>query len=101
MKKIKNLVVGLIACIIFVVGIGTLGYLETHYKKSAEITEVYIENGEAHFVCVDGWYNANEWEFLADRNDFEVGDVVVLTIDTNFTDNTITDDIIVNVKKGK
>ena len=80
--------------IILVAGFCAIGFCEktqTQYTRVGTITKV----SQNESVVVDT--TGNEWVFVND--DFEVGDEVILKMNTNYTDENITDDIIEEIRK--
>ena len=69
--------------------IGLVGYIEGHYTRNGEITN--IKGMNISVITEDG----NEWMFKG--NGFTVGDNVKITFDNNGTDLELTDDIIEKV----
>ena len=93
MKQIKNIVIGIIAFIIFVAPIGLAENIADHYTlKDCEVVEVSC--GTAKVVDKRG----NLWEFYIDReSELKEGDTVKLTLKGNHT-TTREDDEIKRVK---
>jgi hypothetical protein len=67
------------------------GYVQTHYSKNMVVTSVTDTD-----VTIED-KQGNIFAFYGDG--YNVGDAVKVRFDTNGTDNTITDDIIVSVSK--
>ena len=87
----KKTIVGFILMTtILIIARSITGYIETHYTREAEVTEVTGKN-----VIVEDTTN-NVWSFKGE--DFTVGDKVTLEMDNSCTDS-IYDDVIVKVEK--
>ena len=87
----KKTIVGFILMTtILIIAPSITGYIETHYTREAEVTEVTGKN-----VIVEDTTN-NVWSFKGE--DFTVGDKVTLEMDNSCTDS-IYDDVIVKVEK--
>lgn len=82
------------AVIMFFVVIGLVGNIETHYTREAKV--VSVSNGVATFECSCGYLW--DWE-LENGESFRKGDDVTLVMHTNYTDNTITDDVIEKIER--
>lgn len=87
-----------VECIAFVVSLitavvvlfATAQYL-AYYKVEAKV--IASENNITTFELANG----HQYDVLTD-GEFEVGETVTLTIDGNGTDNTATDDVVVNIR---
>lgn len=89
--KAKELLIMASVTVGIVLGFGVVGYYETHYSIDAEV----IENSKGIITFEDK--RGEIWEYQTTA-DFNVGDNVKLYMDTNGTNNTYYDDIIVNFK---
>lgn len=84
----------LLMVVMFVILPGIAGHIETTYeRKNCEV--IYIADNE---VTVKD--NSDHiWSFYVDENNtLQVHDIVTLQMHTNFTDDTIDDDIVKGVK---
>lgn len=87
----KKTIVGFILMTtILIIAPSITGYIETHYTREANVTEVAGEN-----VIVEDTTN-NVWSFEGEG--FTIGDKVTLKMDNSCTDS-IYDDVIVKVEK--
>lgn len=79
-----------VGLLVFFLALDRVGYWETHYCRSAEVTNVNKQ-------CVEVTDSAdNVWEFYGDG--FRTGDKVRLYMFNNGTDSNIYDDEIEDVK---
>lgn len=86
MRKIKEMLMGVVVMVGFFAIIGWAGNLETTYNMDAEV----IQEG----VLLDA--RGDIWDFEDDN--FKVGDKVKVTFFNNYTINKISDDEIVKMK---
>lgn len=89
MRKIKEMLMGVVVMVGFFGIMGWAGNLETTYNMDAEI----IQEG----VLLDA--RGDIWDFEDDN--FKVGDKVKVTFFNNYTINKISDDEIVKMKLNK
>lgn len=89
--KRNNVLAGMILVGGFVVALGFCSKVQTQYKTEATVVEYY----EDLVTVEDKWGNASQ--FIGDG--YEVGDELVLTMHTNYTDFDVTDDMIIKAKK--
>lgn len=79
-----------IAILVLVLGIGSVGYMETHYTRIGTIVEI---NGSE--VVIDDGHN--EWIWIADSDskiDFKVGSEVKMNMYTHDTARVCDDEIL-------
>lgn len=69
-----------------------VGYTETHYTREAVVVDIDTTTDEV--IVVD--FNGHKWSFVG--NGYNINDTLVLTMNTNHTDNVITDDTIEDAK---
>lgn len=89
MRKIKEMLMGVVVMVGFFGIMGWAGNLETTYNMDADI----IQEG----VLLDA--RGDIWDFEDDN--FKVGDKVKVTFFNNYTINKISDDEIVKMKLNK
>ena len=91
MKILKTTLEAIAIFTIFFIMPGLAGNIETHYNREGIVT-----SAKNDVIMVED-NTGNIWAF--DGYDYEVGDVVKMRMFTNYTDNTIEDDEVENVKK--
>ena len=84
----------LLMVVMFVILPGIAGHIETNYeRKNCEV--IYIADNE--ITVKDS--GDRTWSFYVDDNsELKLHDIVTLKMHTNFTDDTIDDDIVKGVK---
>ena len=91
-EKIISILQSIVAIVVLVSILCLCGYIETHYDRQGKVIQIEENNS----VIVED--NCGHiWAF--ESTDFNVGDNVVMIMHNNYTDNVVTDDIIVNVLK--
>ena len=91
-KMFSTIIIGIVLMVLFIWLVGLACKFErTYLKEDCEVIAV-----EDNVVTVEDT-TGNLWSF--EDSNFTLQDVVTLTMDTNQTDNDITDDIIINVTK--
>ena len=94
MKEIINVCfVLMIVTVCFVI----VSFVQTHYKREGFIS--YIDKCNDNVLITDR--TGNLWEFGCDTEKFNVGDNVILSMHTNYTDVEIQDDIILKITLDK
>ena len=91
-EKIISILQSIVAIVVLVSILYLCGYIETHYDRKGKV--IQIEENNSVIVEDDC---EHIWAF--EGTDLNVGDNVVMIIHNNYTDNVVTDDIIVNVLK--
>lgn len=69
-----------------------IGKIESHYTREATVVGIDIQNSKV--IVVDS--TGHEWSFVG--TNYKVSDKVVMSMNTNHTDNTVNDDAIESVK---
>ena len=91
-KMFSTIIIGIVLMVLFIWLVSLACKFErTYLREDCEV--VAVEN---NIVTVEDT-TGNLWSF--ENSDFNLHDVVTLTMDTNQTDDNITDDIIINVTK--
>ena len=88
---VKEFLMGVAMFGVMILAFAIVGKNENTYQREATIIELGVDDVIA---CEDS--NGNIWEF--EGSGYQVGDEVVLVMDTNCTSNTIYDDMIINIK---
>ena len=91
-EKIISILQSIVAIVVLVSILYLCGYIETHYDRKGKV--IQIEENNSVIVEDDC---EHIWAF--EGTDLNVGDNVVMIMHNNYTDNVVTDDIIVNVLK--
>ena len=94
----RNIIKKVAICIMIICSFMAHSYLESHYiRKDCVIIQTYD-----NYVIAEDRKGYN-WTFaIITDNDVQVGNIVDLKMFTNFTDNSIHDDIVKSYqKKGK
>jgi len=91
MKRVRDMVIGVIGALVVVLILGIAGWYETHYTITGTVVEV---NTFQELVTVED-NDGNLWEFYG--TNFQVNDTVKMVMDTNCTYNDIEDDEIEKV----
>ena len=96
MIKNKNICIIIICCLIMIITIITFNTLFSSYSR-----EAYVESNKNNIITfID--LQGNSWTYEAittEEQIFKPWDKVVLTFDTNKTDDNIFDDILKKVEK--
>ena len=91
MKKIRDIVIGVVSALVVMLILGIAGWYETHYTITGTVVKV---NTFQELVTVED-NDGNLWEFYG--TDFKISDTVKMVMDTNCTYNDIEDDEIEKV----
>lgn len=78
--------------VIIIASIIFLGYSQTHYKREGKIIDI-SNNKIAILDKTD-----NIWVWLDETNTYSKGQMIIMTMHNNYTDENIYDDIIENIK---
>lgn len=98
-----NKIIGALKCLTFVVGFigicGITSIVETRYDRKGTIVSAYNYDADTvAFVVTDDCGYCFEFLEYKDTK-YKKGDRVILKMHNNFTDNVISDDKILKVKK--
>lgn len=91
--KAKDIIIVVVFGLGFLIGLGIIGNIETHYTIEAEV----IETNKYETTFEDKRGELWIWENKT-TDDFTKGEKVKLYMDNNFTNNKIKDDKIVKIK---
>ena len=89
-EKITNIILGALVMGGMIGMMGITGYIETHYNRECVVIEVKDDYIVLEDKC--GYL----WEYETDV--YKINDKVTLKMHNSYTDNTIEDDVILDIK---